>query len=65
MLRGAAAAARDDMGNAAGNQYKLYNIQRQYMAFLEALDLREEFVPEGRGEVEGRGSLYRPGFTLR
>lgn len=47
----AAAQARRDMKNAAVGQFKVYNLQRQYMAFLENCGLREETVPAGRGEV--------------
>lgn len=46
-----AARARDEMGEAGVGQFKVYNLQRQFMGFLEQLDLREERVPDGRGEV--------------
>ena len=46
-----AANARDDMGDAEVGQFKVYNLQRQFMAFLETIGLREEMVPDGRGEV--------------
>lgn len=32
-------------------RFSVYNIQRQYIGFLERLGLREEIVPRGRGEV--------------
>jgi len=47
----AAAKARWDMARADIGQFKVYNLQRQYMAFIEACGLREEAVPKGRGEV--------------
>lgn len=46
-----AAAARLDMQNAEVGQFKVYNLQRQFVAFLEKVGLREEKVPGGRGEV--------------
>ncbi|TCJ14935.1 ATP-dependent helicase [Parasulfuritortus cantonensis] len=46
-----AAQARQDMQNAQVGQFKVYNLQRQYMAFLENASIREENVPDGRGEV--------------
>lgn len=46
-----AAQARRDMKNAAIGQFKVYNLQRQFVAFLEACSLREKEVPEERGEV--------------
>ena len=46
-----ASRARDGMQDAAVGQFKVYNLQRQFMAFLEATGLREEKVPGGRGEV--------------
>ncbi|AOZ08647.1 ATP-dependent helicase [Cupriavidus malaysiensis] len=47
----AAAQARKDMQDAQIGQFKVYNLQRQYMAFLESAGIREERVPNGRGEV--------------
>jgi DNA helicase-2/ATP-dependent DNA helicase PcrA len=47
----AADRARQDMGNAAIGQFKVYNLQRQFIAFLETSGLREEKVPNERGEV--------------
>ena len=47
----AVAKARADMKSAAIGQFKVYNLQRQFVAFLENTALREERVPGGRGEV--------------
>ncbi len=47
----AARQARRDMPRADIGQFKVYNLQRQFMAFIEACGLREESVPDGRGEV--------------
>ena len=47
----AAAQARVDMQNAQMGQFKVYNLQRQFVTFLENVGLREERVPGGRGEV--------------
>jgi DNA helicase-2/ATP-dependent DNA helicase PcrA len=47
----AAARARQDMKDAEVGQFKVYNLQRQFVAFLENAGLREERVPGGRGEV--------------
>jgi len=47
----AARKARDDMPDASIGQHKVYNLQRQFLAFLENAGLREETVPGGRGEV--------------
>ena len=46
-----AGQARDNMQDAAVGQFAVYNLQRQFMAFLELTGLREEKVPGGRGEV--------------
>lgn len=46
-----ASTARLGMQNAEVGQFKVYNLQRQYVAFLETTGLREENVPGGRGEV--------------
>jgi DNA helicase II / ATP-dependent DNA helicase PcrA len=46
-----AAKARADMKNAQAGQFKVYNLQRQFMAFLEKTGLREELVPNDRGEI--------------
>ena len=32
-------------------RFSVYNIQRQFLGFLERIGLREEAVPDGRGEV--------------
>lgn len=34
-----------------GQRFALYNLQRVYLDFLDAISLREEKVPNGRGEV--------------
>ena len=47
----AATRARQDMKNAEVGQFKVYNLQRQFLAFLENAGLREEKVPGHRGEV--------------
>jgi DNA helicase II / ATP-dependent DNA helicase PcrA len=46
-----AAEARDGMAKADVGQFQVYNLQRQFMGFLETMALREEQVPGGRGEV--------------
>jgi DNA helicase-2/ATP-dependent DNA helicase PcrA len=46
-----ASRARDEMGDASVGQFGVYNLQRQFMGFLETCGLREETVPDGRGEV--------------
>lgn len=46
-----AAKARTNMKKADLGQFQVYNLQRQYMAFLENIELREERIPGGRGEV--------------
>lgn len=43
--------ARSDMGDAAVGQFKVYNLQRQFMGFIETAGLREEAVPGERGEI--------------
>jgi DNA helicase-2/ATP-dependent DNA helicase PcrA len=42
---------RADMKDAGIGQFKVYNLQRQFVAFIEAIRLREERVPGGRGEM--------------
>ena len=46
-----AALARDNMKDASLGQFAVYNLQRQFMGFLETADLREEMVPDNRGEM--------------
>ena len=46
-----AATARDQMNDASIGQFKVYNLQRQFVSFIENAGLREESVPEERGEV--------------
>lgn len=43
--------AKADMAAAGPGQFKVYNLQRRFMWFLEDAGLREEKVPDGRGEV--------------
>jgi len=47
----AAADARRTMKNADVGQFKVYNLQRQFIGFIENVGLREEKVPDSRGEV--------------
>lgn len=47
----AASQAKMDMQNVQMGQFKVYNLQRQFVAFLENIGIREERVPDGRGEV--------------
>jgi DNA helicase-2/ATP-dependent DNA helicase PcrA len=47
----AARKAKAEMGDAAIGQFKVYNLQRQFIAFIETAGLREEAVPNGRGEI--------------
>lgn len=47
----AATQARQDMQKAEVGQFKVYNLQRQFIAFLENAEIREERVPGGQGEV--------------
>jgi DNA helicase-2/ATP-dependent DNA helicase PcrA len=46
-----ASKARDDIGKADMGRFQVHNLQRQFVAFLETAALREEQVPDGRGEV--------------
>jgi DNA helicase-2/ATP-dependent DNA helicase PcrA len=46
-----AGRARESMHQAGAGQFKVYNLQRQFLGFLERLKLREEIVPGDRGEV--------------
>ena len=46
-----AAKARRNMKKAELGQFQVYNLQRQFMSFIENAELREERVPDGRGEV--------------
>jgi DNA helicase-2/ATP-dependent DNA helicase PcrA len=47
----AATIARKDMKNVEIGQFKVYNLQRQFIAFIESCMLREENVPNNRGEI--------------
>ena len=42
---------QQSLGTATGSQYKFYNLQRQFISFLELIQIREEKIPKGRGEV--------------
>ena len=42
---------QQSMRSASGGQFKFYNLQRQFMSFLELIQIKEEKVPKGRGEV--------------
>jgi DNA helicase-2/ATP-dependent DNA helicase PcrA len=46
-----ATRARKNLKKADLGQFQVYNLQRQFMAFLENIELREEGIPDGRGEV--------------
>ena len=46
-----AARARAAFGDAAARRWGTYSIQRVFLAFLENAGLREERVPNGRGEI--------------
>jgi DNA helicase-2/ATP-dependent DNA helicase PcrA len=46
-----AGRARKSMHQEGTGQFKVYNLQRQFLEFLERLELREETIPNGRGEV--------------
>ncbi len=43
--------ARTDMRDAEAGQFKVYNLQRQFLAFIETVGLVEQDIPQGRGEV--------------
>lgn len=47
----AADQARQEMKMAEIGQFKVYNLQRQFIAFLENAEVREDKVPNIRGEV--------------
>lgn len=44
-------ASQADLANRDRKRWGLYNIQRVYLRFLEDIELREERVPDDRGEV--------------
>jgi DNA helicase-2/ATP-dependent DNA helicase PcrA len=53
-LRGAvrnASASRASLNEGDQNRFGLYSIQRLFLKFLEDAGVREERVPEGRGEI--------------
>jgi DNA helicase-2/ATP-dependent DNA helicase PcrA len=46
-----AAEARRSLGEPEQKRWELYSIQRLFLNFLESAGVREERVPDGRGEV--------------
>jgi hypothetical protein len=46
-----AAADRATLGEKDEKRFGLYSIQRVFLKFLEDAELREEVVPDGRGEI--------------
>ena len=46
-----AGRAGEEMRGAGEQRWRDYNLQRRFLAFLEEAGLREERVPDGRGEV--------------
>jgi DNA helicase-2/ATP-dependent DNA helicase PcrA len=46
-----AASAREAFADEDASKFRLYGLQRQYLSFLEAVEIREDAVPRGRGEV--------------
>jgi DNA helicase-2/ATP-dependent DNA helicase PcrA len=46
-----AKASKDGLAADGEKRWGLYSLQRQFLTFLEDLQLREENVPDGRGEV--------------
>lgn len=46
-----AKATKDTLGEPEEKRWSFYSLQRQFLNFIEDLELREESVPEGRGEV--------------
>jgi DNA helicase-2/ATP-dependent DNA helicase PcrA len=46
-----AARAKEELGNSQEKRWGVYSIQRVYLSFIEDCQLREETVPEGRGEI--------------
>ena len=47
----AAKATKEALDGTDENRWSYYSLQRQFLTFLEDLELREESVPDGRGEV--------------
>lgn len=53
-LKGAIRASetlREEMASGDVKRFSVYSIQRQFLAFLENAGIREESVPDGRGEI--------------
>ncbi len=46
-----ATQTHDSLDVKDAKRFGFYNLQRQFLAFIEKLGLREETVPDGRGEV--------------
>ena len=46
-----ATVARDNMQDSTEGRFSVYNLQRQFMGFIETIELREELVPDGKGEM--------------
>jgi len=46
-----ARVTRESLGEPEEKRWSFYSLQRQFLIFLEDLALREESVPDGRGEV--------------
>jgi DNA helicase-2/ATP-dependent DNA helicase PcrA len=46
-----AKATKEALDGTDENRWSYYSLQRQFLTFLEDLELREESVPDGRGEV--------------
>jgi len=46
-----ARATRELLDEPEKKRWSFYSLQRQFLTFLEDLELREESVPDGRGEV--------------
>jgi DNA helicase II / ATP-dependent DNA helicase PcrA len=43
--------AKESLGETDEKRWGFYSLQRQFLSFLADLELREETVPDGRGEV--------------
>jgi DNA helicase-2/ATP-dependent DNA helicase PcrA len=46
-----AKGTQDSLDETEEKRWSFYSLQRQFLTFLEDLELREESVPDGRGEV--------------
>lgn len=47
----AAATTRDQLDDGNEQSWSFYNLQRSFLAFIETAGIREERVPNGRGEI--------------